>query len=247
VALVTGAGSGLGLACAEGFAEAGADVACLDIDGSSAERTAQRIRALGRAACAITVDVADEAGTEEAFSHAEADLGPVVVALANAGVAGEAEPLVDTTLAGWNAVLGVDLNGAYLTMRAAARRMAPRGYGKIISVASIAALSAEASWRGYCGYTAAKGGVIALTRVVAAQLGPSGIRVNAIAPGYFRTAIASEDAGLDARRELARERTPLQKIGEPEDLKGMAVFLASEASDFCTGHTFPVDGGWLAL
>jgi NAD(P)-dependent dehydrogenase (short-subunit alcohol dehydrogenase family) len=247
VAVVTGAASGLGLACAEGFAEAGADVACLDVDGEGAERAAERIRELGRRACAAAVDVSDEAEVEAAFARVEAELGPVVIAFANAGVAGEDAPLAESTLDGWHGVLRVDLDGVYLTLRAAARRMQPRGYGKLISTSSIAALSAEASWRGYLGYTAAKGGVIALTRVLAAQLGPSGVRVNAIAPGYFRTAIGSEDPELAARREAARERTPLRKIGEPQDLKGMAVFLASPASDFCTGHTFPVDGGWLTL
>jgi NAD(P)-dependent dehydrogenase (short-subunit alcohol dehydrogenase family) len=247
VALVTGAGSGLGLACAEGFAEAGADVACLDLDSAAAERTLGRIVAKGRRAVAVAADVSDEDALSDAFDQVERTLGPIIVTMANAGVAGEDASLVESTVAGWDQVLNVDLTGVFLTLREAARRMTPRGYGKLISVSSVAALSAEASWRGYLGYTAAKGGVISLTTVLAAQLGPSGIRVNAIAPGYFRTAIGEEDPGLAQRREEARLRTPLQKIGEPADLQGAAVFLASAASDFCTGSVLPVDGGWLTL
>jgi NAD(P)-dependent dehydrogenase (short-subunit alcohol dehydrogenase family) len=251
VALVTGAGSGLGYAYAEGCAEAGADIACVDIDRESAEQAAERIRGLGRSALAIEADVSDEAAVEAAFDRAEAELGPVVICFANAGIAGEAAPIAETTLAGFNAVMAVDLVGVYLTIRAAARRMAPRGYGKVISTASIAGLRAEQNLGGIHAYTAAKGGVISLTRNVAVELAKKGVRVNAIAPAFFRTAIGgghmfSDEPEAVAIREFAVKRTPLGYIGEPDDLKGLALFLAAPASDYCTGFTFPADGGWLA-
>ncbi len=147
VALVTGAGRGIGRACAEGFAEAGADVACLDLDRSAAEEVAEHIRSLGRTALAVEVNVVDEVAVEAAFDRTEEMLGPVVVVLANAGIVGERAPLMETTLAEWNSVVDVDLTGVFLTLRAAARRMAPRGYGKIISTASIVGLAASSRSR----------------------------------------------------------------------------------------------------
>jgi NAD(P)-dependent dehydrogenase (short-subunit alcohol dehydrogenase family) len=251
VAVVTGAGSGLGYACAEGFAEAGADVACVDINGENAERAAEHIRGLGRSAIAIETDVSDETAVEAAFDRTEAELGPVVIAFANAGIAGEAAPFTETTFDGFKEVVAIDLYGVYLTVRAAARRMAPRGYGKIISTASIAGLRAEQNLGGIHGYTAAKGAVISMTRGAGVELAKKGVRVNAIAPAFFRTAIGGGHMFSDAPeavaiREYAVKRTPLGYLGEPDDLKGIALFLAAPASDYCTGFTFPADGGWLS-
>lgn len=248
--LVTGAGSGLGRAFAEAIAEAGADVACVDIRPDTAEDTAKRVRELGRAAHAVGADVADEQGVDAAFREAEEALGPLDVVFANAGIAGEAGNLEQTTLAGWREVLDIDLTGTYLTVRAAAHSMVPRGYGKIVTTASLYGLRGDPLFGAY-GYTAAKSGVVGLTRSAAINLGPKGIRVNAIAPGYIRTQIAgghmlSDDPEAVQLRETIVARTPLGRVGEPEDLKGLAVFLASAASDYCTGCTFPVDGGWLA-
>ena len=144
---------------------------------------------------------------------------------------------------------GVNLTGVFLTMRAAARRMSPRGYGKIVVTGSLYSVTGDRFFGAY-GYAAAKGGVLSLVRTAATQLAPKGVRVNAILPGYIRTGIAGghmlseEPEAVEFRRTLA-ERIPLGELGEPDDLKGAAVFLASPASDYCTGVALPVDGGWL--
>ncbi len=251
-ALVTGAGSGLGRAFSEALAEAGAAVACVDLDLTAAEETASSLREAGGQAVAMAADVADEEDVRGAFERAEHDLGPLTVAFANAGIAGESGRLADLTLEGWNGVVAVNLTGVYLTVREAARRMEPRGYGKIISTASIYGFVGDALV-GSFGYTAAKGAVVNLTRTAALQLAPSGIRVNAIAPAFIRTNIGGgllreevEDPEVKALQAEIVRRTPLGRFGVPDDLKGMAVFLASPASDYCTGATYPVDGGWLA-
>jgi NAD(P)-dependent dehydrogenase (short-subunit alcohol dehydrogenase family) len=250
VAVVTGAGSGLGLAFAGALAEAGADVACVDLDGARAEQAAERVRALGRRAIGLRADVASEDDLRAAFDEAERELGTLQIAFANAGISGEGAHFTETTLTGWNEVIATNLTGVYLTMREAARKLEPHGYGKIVATASIFGFVADAVGGGV-GYTAAKGGVVNLTRMAAVQLAPKGIRVNAIAPGFVRTRIAggllrSEDT--DARRiqEALARRTPLGKLAEPEDLNGLAVFLSAPASDYCTGYTYAADGGWLA-
>ena len=169
---------------------------------------------------------------------------------ANAGIAGEGGALAETTLAGWQRELDINLTGVYLTMREAARAMEPRGYGKIVSTASIYGLVGDAIEGGFA-YAATKGAVVNLTRTAAVRLAPHGIRVNAIAPGYARTRIGdgillADSPEAEELREEIRRRTPLGHLAEPDDLKGIAVFLASPASDYCTGFTYAVDGGWLA-
>jgi 2-deoxy-D-gluconate 3-dehydrogenase len=134
-------------------------------------------------------------------------------------------------------------------MRAAARRMSPRGYGKIVVTGSMYSVTGDPFFGAY-GYAAAKGGVLSLVRTAAVQLAPRGVRVNAILPGYIRTGIggghlfSDEPGPVELRRALA-DRIPLGRLGEPEDIEGAAVFLASPASDYCTGIALPVDGGWL--
>lgn len=251
-ALVTGAGSGIGRAYSEALGEAGAAVACVDIDLGSAEAVASNLRASGGTAVAITADVTDEDEVGAAFERAETEIGPLTAAFANAGIAGESGQLSELTLDGWNGVISVNLTGVYLTVQAAARRMEQRGYGKIVSTASIYGFVGD-PLVGSFGYTAAKGAVVNLTRTAALQLAPRGVRVNAIAPAFIRTNLGDgllqttvEDPQVKALQEEIVRRTPLGRFGEPDDLKGIAVFLASPASDYCTGATYLVDGGWLS-
>ena len=249
VAVVTGAGSGIGRAYAEACAEAGADVACLDVDEPGAEATAAAAVALGRRALALPTDVSDEEALEAAFRRIDAELGPVQIAFANAGIAGAGGELEGWTLTDWHEVLDVNLTGVFLTLRAASQRMGPRGYGKVVVTGSLYSVTGDRFFGAY-GYAAAKGGVLSLVRTAAVQMAPRGVRVNAVLPGYVRTGIggghlfSEEPDAVALRRELA-ERIPLGYLGEPGDLKGLAVFLASSASDYCTGAAFPVDGGWL--
>jgi NAD(P)-dependent dehydrogenase (short-subunit alcohol dehydrogenase family) len=249
VAVVTGAGSGIGRACAIACAEAGADVACADVDEESAAETAAALVALGRRALPIRVDVAAEEQLEAAFHRIETELGPVDVAFANAGIAGAGGELAEWTTPDWGEVIGVNLTGVFFTMREAARRMGPRGYGKIVVTGSLYSVTGDRFFGAY-GYAAAKGGVLSLVRTAAVHLAPKGIRVNAILPGYIRTGIggghlfSEEPEAVELRRTIA-ERIPLGRLGEPADIAGLAVFLASPASDYVTGTAVPVDGGWL--
>jgi NAD(P)-dependent dehydrogenase (short-subunit alcohol dehydrogenase family) len=249
VAVVTGAGSGIGRAFAEACAEAGADVACVDVDGRTAEDTAASLSLLGSRSISIRADVGLEEDLESAFRLIDERLGPVDIAFANAGIAGAGGELERMSLADWHEVIEVNLTGVFLTIRAAGRRMTPRGYGKIVVTGSMYSVTGDPFFGAYP-YAAAKGGVISLMRTAAVQLGPKGVRVNAILPGYIRTGIGgghlfSEDEEAVELRHTLADRIPLGYLGEPRDLKGLALFLASPASDYCTGAAFPVDGGWL--
>ena len=248
VALVTGAGTGIGRACAIAYAEAGANVACLDVDAKLAAEAAAAVTEVGRKGLAVEADVADEDGLEAAFRRIDDELGAVDIAFANAGIGGAGGDLEEWTTADWGEVIGVNLTGVFLTMRAAARRMSQRGYGKIIVTGSLYSVAGDRFFEAY-GYVAAKGGVLSLVRTAAIHLGPKGIRVNAILPGYIRTQIggghlrSDEPDAVELQQRIAAD-VPLGYLGEPEDLKGLAVFLASPASDYCTGAGILIDGGW---
>lgn len=248
VALVTGAGGGIGRAYAEALAGAGAAVACVDVDADGASETADR---LDTTSLAIEADVTDEAAVAESVARTVAELGGLDAAFANAGIGGAQAPITDYDLADWRAVLDVNLTGVFLTCREAARAMRAADGGSIVSTASIYGHVGSVAGTSPA-YSAAKGGVVALTRELAVSLAPHGIRANAIAPGFVDTDLLesgiadlseAEREGFD--REIER-RTLLGRRGEPEELMGLAVFLASEASSYVTGQSFPVDGGWLA-
>lgn len=250
VAFITGAGGGLGRALALGMAQAGADVGCADMDAAAAERTAELVRQQGRRALAVAGSVTDEADLARVVGAVAAELGGLDIAFANAGVAERRHALVDAPLAEWQQIIDVDLTGVFLTAREAARVMVPRGRGKIIAIASIMGLVGHFDGRPRA-YSAAKGGVVNLVRALAIELAPHNIQVNALAPTFLETNIGS---GLlsgqteESRALLAevRRRTPVGRLGRPEEVAGAAVFLASAAADLVTGITLPVDGGWTA-
>ena len=249
-ALVTGAGSGIGRAICVALAEAGADVACLDLDGRRAGETARQVEARGRRALAVAADVADPAQLDAAVDSAARTFGGLEIACANAGINGRAagRPLGEIPPDVWDEVLDVNLSGVFHTIQAVARVMRPRRRGRIVLTASVLGLRA---WRpgGGHAYSAAKAGVVSLARTAALSLAPDGIRVNAIAPGFIATPLwgmEREQFAADAEMQRLVRDHPLGRWGEPEEVAALAVYLASPASDFITGTTIAIDGGLTA-
>ena len=241
-AIVAGGAGGLGSAIARGLAECGAAVAVADRAATEAKEIADGIVGAGGRAIAIEVDVTSAASVERMVATAEDTLGAVDVLVNSAGIT-RRTPALEFSEADWNAILAVNLTGVFLACQAAGRRMVARGRGRIVNLASIAG---EIGLPGTLAYSASKGGVVMLTRALAVEWAASGVRVNAIAPSWFRTSMG----GLMEREpEYARHamgRVPLRRMGEPAELVGATVFLASDASAMVTGHVLAVDGGTLA-
>jgi gluconate 5-dehydrogenase len=244
-AIVTGAGSGLGVVFSQALAEAGADVVCVDLHLASIAETARTIERLGRRALPLTVDVTDEQAVAAMIAQTLTRFGRLDIVVNNAGVAAAGPPEA-LTLADWRRVVDVNLTGVFLVARAAAREMIARGRGgRIVNIASI--LGAVASEPiPAAAYAATKGGVVNLTRDLAVHWAPYGIRVNALGPAYFPSAMTRELLATPAMLAEIERRTPLGRVGRPEELKGPLVFLASDASSYVTGQTLYVDGGWTA-
>lgn len=245
VAVVTGAGSGLGAVFAQAIAEAGADVVCADLNLAGARETVSVIEQLGRGALAVEVNVADDASVIGMVEATTSRFGQLDIIVNNAGIGITGLP-EDLPLSDWQKTLDVNLTGVFLCAREAARAMIAAGRGgRIINIASI--LGAVASQPGPAtAYAASKGAVINLTRDLAVHWAPHGILVNAIGPAYFPTAMTGDAFAVpEVVAELSR-RTPLGRTGRLEELKGPVVFLASDASSYVTGQTLFVDGGWTA-
>lgn len=245
VAIVTGAGSGLGVTFAEGLAEAGAKVVCSGRRTDNIQKTAQKLQHAGLEATAIQADVADETSVENLVKETLDRYGRVDILVNNAGVANVGPP-ESVPLSEWKHVVDVNLTGVFLCSQVVARAMIEaRNGGSIINIASI--LGAGASEPSAAtAYAATKGGVVNLTRDLAVHWAPHNIRVNAIGPAYFPSEMT---AGLMDLPEVVAEierRTPAGRMGRPEELKGPAIFLASDAASYVTGDILYVDGGWTA-
>ena len=240
VALVTGAGQGLGQAIAVGLAAQGSDVAVVDIDKGRAQATVETIKSLGADALAIQCDVQHSEQVDAAVQKTVAELGRLDILVNNAGVTDRrpAQTMPDSV---WVRTLGVNLDGMFFFCRAAARVMIEQGGGSIINMASVGGLIGLPG--GNAAYGASKGGVISLTRTLAVEWARLGIRVNALAPCQFRTPLIADIMEDPERRRQILESIPLGRIGEPEELVGPVVFLASRASSMVTGHVLNVDGG----
>ncbi|MFZ5919202.1 MAG: 2-dehydro-3-deoxy-D-gluconate 5-dehydrogenase KduD [Chloroflexota bacterium] len=241
VALVTGAGRGLGQAMAVGLAEAGADVAGLDI--LSLDETLTRVEALGRRFLAVSCNLCDSsvADLDETVKRVAGELGRLDILVNNAGIIRRA-PVLEFSEAYWDDVIQINLKALFFLSQAAGRVMVAQGGGKIINVASML------SFQGGIlvpSYTAAKSGVAGLTRALANELAAQRVNVNAIAPGYMATDNTAPLRADPVRSESILGRIPAGRWGEPEDLKGVVVFLASAAADYLYGAIVPVDGGWL--
>jgi NAD(P)-dependent dehydrogenase (short-subunit alcohol dehydrogenase family) len=249
VAIVTGAGHGIGQAIAVGLGRAGAAVAAVDIDRAAAVKTAEAVKALGRKSVAIDADVGDLAVIDRMTREAMDALGPIDILVNNAGVTRRAY-IMDLTEADWDRIMRVNGKGVFFCLQRVAREMIPRRSGVIVNIASIAG-------KGYAGtsnaiYAASKGAVISLTRTAAQQLARHNINVNAVCPGSTVTALSEANLAIRAREEgvsveeMAKRRNagiPLGRPNEPEDVAALAVFLASPDARNITGQSFNVDGG----
>jgi gluconate 5-dehydrogenase len=241
VALVTGSSRGIGHALAAGLLDAGCTVI---INGRDAGRLEQAREAFASdRVTAVAFDAADPAAVAEGVAVAEDAVGPIDILVNNVGVQHRA-PLTELADADWYSVLDANLSSAFLVGREVARRMVPRGRGKIINICS---LQSEAARPGIAAYSAAKGGLKMLTRGMCADLAGHGIQVNAIGPGYFATELTKALVADPEFSAWVRRRTPAGRWGEMADLVGPLLFLAGPASDFVNGQVLYVDGGMLSV
>ena len=241
LALVTGSASGIGAAIAIALAEAGASVACHG-NRRPADGTSEQIRALGRASQSLASDLSKPDGADSLYGAVSAAMGPPDILVNNAGMI-HREPADNYDVQAWMTVLQVNLNSVFRLCQLAGRRMLEHRQGKIINIASL--LSFQGGIR-VPAYAASKGGVAQLTKALANEWAERNVQVNAIAPGYFRTTNTSALQKDEIRNRQILERIPAGRWGEPEDIAGAAVFLASSASNYITGEVLVVDGGWMS-
>ena len=238
VAIVTGSANGIGRAIAQRFGKEGATVVVSDIDAAGAEGIAAGINESGGKAIVIPTDVAKKASIDELYDKTLAQLGTVDIVVNSAGLTDTERHFLDGDEAWWDKIHDVNLKGSYLSGLRAANYMARHGGGVIINLSSGGATRAH---RGNAAYDATKGGIEALTRAMAVDLAPYGVRVNALIPGSI------DARGMDAEKKAERGKAiPMGRMGDPEDMTGAAVFLASDDAAYVTGQTVAVDGGILA-
>jgi 3-oxoacyl-[acyl-carrier protein] reductase len=241
VAIITGAARGIGAGTAKRFADEGAAVAIFDINEEQAAETAAGLG--GAKAIGVGVNVTDAASVEAGVARVLAELGGLHVLINNAGITRD-NLLFKLTEDDWDAVMNVHLKGAFLMSKAAQKTFVEQKYGKILNLSSI---SANGN-RGQANYSAAKAGVQGFTRTLALELGPFGVNVNAIAPGFIATEMTDETArrlkmDVDEFRKLNAEANPVKRVGFPEDIAAAAAFLCSDEASYITGQTLYVDGG----
>lgn len=241
-ALVTGGNGGIGLGFAEGLARAGADVAIWGTNDDKNKAASARLEEHGTRVAAFRCDVGEEADVDAAFAATLEAFGKVDSCFANAGIGGAGTRFTEMTLEEWHRVLRVNLDGAFLTLRAAARHMVERGGGgSLVGTASLAAV--EGQPRGQH-YAATKGGLISMTKALAVEFARHGVRANSVLPGWIETAMTEPLLGWEAFNEKVLTRIPMRRWGMPADFAGIAVYLASPASAYHTGDTFMIDGGY---
>lgn len=244
VALVTGSSKGIGRALAQGLLEAGATVVLNGRDQAALARARRELaEATGGRPYAQAFDVTDPAAVKAGIASIEENVGPIEILVNNAG-AQHRTPLLDFTDEDWFRLLQTNLTSAFLVGREVGRRMVPRGHGKIINICSV---QSETVRPGIAPYSATKGGLKQLTKGMCADLGPAGIQVNGLGPGYFATELTAALVADEEFSAWVRTRTPAGRWGRVEELVGALVFLSSPASDFVNGHILYVDGGMLSV
>lgn len=254
VALVTGAGVGLGRVFARALATAGAKVVCADIDLDIAQETVQKITAAGGDALALQADVSDDASVAKLMAAINKHYGPLDILVNNAGIATPPLRLHEMPVADWDRLHSVNTRGVFLCTRAALPFMLSRKKGVVINIASIAGLGGVSPKTPAVAvnYSSSKAAVIGLTRQAAAEYGNDGIRFNAIAPGWHlgtqlgREALPPSEEAIHAFVSALNNATPMGRTGDPEELAGLLIYLASDASSFVTGQVIAHDGGWTA-
>ena len=240
VAVVTGANTGIGQGIALALAAAGADIAA--VGRTPAEETVEKVRALGRRAEIVSADLSSIEPVNRVVDEAVEKLGGIHILVNNAGIIRRNDS-IDFTEEDWDAVVDTNLKSVFFLCQAAAKKMIPQGRGKIINIASM--LTFQGGIR-VPSYTASKSGIGGLTKLLANEWASKGICVNAIAPGYIATNNTAALQADENRNRSIMERIPAGRWGDPGDMGGAAVFLASRASDYVQGHILAVDGGWLA-
>lgn len=247
VALVTGGSRGIGHGVVLALAKQGADLAINYVGNEEgAMQTESEVVALGRKAMIVKADVSLKGEVEAMISQVVTDMGRIDILVNNAGVISY-EQFTEMPEGEWDRVVDTNLKGQFLVAQAVAKHMVNSGIkGKIINIASIASGQVGVGYASLSHYCASKGGVIAMSEAMAVELGPKGVNVNVIAPGAIDTDMAKGIASDPKQLEGLLSRLSIKRIGKPEDIGAMAVFLASEESSYCSGATFYVDGGWLA-
>jgi 3-oxoacyl-[acyl-carrier protein] reductase len=244
VAVITGAARGIGFGTAARFAEEGASVAIIDLDESAAAEAAAKLPVTGEAkAVGIGCDVSDAASVDAAIERTVSELGGIHILVNNAGITRD-NLLFKMTEDDWDLVMNVHLKGAFLMTKAAQKHFVAQKYGKVVNTSSISALGN----RGQANYSAAKMGLQGFTRTLGLELGPFGINVNAIAPGFIATEMTDATAArlkmdVEEFRRLNAEANPVKRVGEPADIAAAVCFLAADESSYITGQTIYVDGG----
>lgn len=241
-ALVTGAGQGIGRVLAVAFAEAGCDVAILEIDIEKAKAAAEEIRRLGRKSIAVQTDISQKEQVDKAFEATAKTFGGLDICVNNAGISIQ-EPAEEMTEKDWDRIIDINLKGVFLCSQAAARIMIPRKRGSVINIASMSASAVNVPQK-QAAYNTSKAAVSMLTKSLAVEWAQYGIRVNSLSPGYMQTEMTM--ATMTALFPAWEALTPMGRLGNPEELRGAVIYMASDASSYMTGHDLIVDGGYTA-
>jgi len=242
VALVTGAGRGMGRAVALRLAGEGASVVVAELNSEHGMEVAEEIRAAGGSATPVAADVSRVADVTRLFEQAAKAFGTVDILVNNAGI-GVARPILDYTEADWDRQMGVNVKGVFFCSQAAARLMIPRRRGKIVNFASTSAFVSSSQPGG--AYDTSKGAVRQMTVSMAAELAPHGINVNAVAPGTTQTEMTRSTLSTEEGLAWQVARIPMGRVGQPDDIASVVLFLCSAEASYITGHTLVADGGWL--
>ncbi len=238
VAVVTGGAGGIGRAIAEGLSQAGSNVVIADIDDAEAQNVCSEIEKTGVRAVAVKCDVSQPEDADNLMRTTIKEFDNIDILVNNAGISGSAKPITDMTDEEWHRTLAINLTGIFLCSRAVAKKMIEQNNGKIINITSVASYQPIANSGDYC---ASKGGALMLTKVLALELVKYNIQVNAICPGMFDTSLAPQLKA--AYMKNVKHLIPIGRFAQVEEVKGLAVFLASSASDYLVGAAIPIDGG----